>query len=537
MRSVLVALAFAFGCGNSGLSGPGETCLHGSDCASGICLNNNCVAGDGGDLALADLAMPPDNAVPTDIAPTDIAQPPADIAQPPNDIAQPPADIAQPPNDIAQPPLDFAVGATCFDNVQNGSETDVDCGGTCAPCAVGRMCLHASDCLSSLCVNNVCTQPTAPPDLAGVDIGPPPAYPSFEPPSTWSAGTSPLYVAVGDFDGNGSADVAAINSGSNDISILIGDGNGSLGAAINTPVPSSSGSYYGIVAADFSGDKKSDVVVTHTSMASGNGVESYFVGKGNGMLAAPTEQSACNLNGCYNFTGITGADLNGDGRPDVLTCGNANNSGTGFSAVIAFDDATNGTLQPAKISALASGTTNTSLVVAADFDGDKVLDAVSVEQTSQGARLALGAGDGTFGAATLFSLPTTQGNTSAIAAADVNNDGHADLIVGSLAINVLLGKGTGTFKAPLASSGGGQTLGIAVADFNHDGKLDLAVTNYNEGTVSVLVGRGDGTFATLSLLCPSHPFGIATADFNGDNKPDIVVADTTGIDLFLNTTP
>ena len=50
--------------------------------------------------------------------------------------------------------------ATCGDSVQNGEETDVDCGGACEPCADGAACLGAADCQSAMCINNICAVPT-----------------------------------------------------------------------------------------------------------------------------------------------------------------------------------------------------------------------------------------------------------------------------------------------------------------------------------------------------------------------------------------
>ena len=75
-------------------------------------------------------------------------------------------------------------------------------------------------------------------------------------------------------------------------------------------------------------------------------------------------------------------------------------------------------------------------------------------------------------------------------------------------------------------------MSVIVADFNNDTRLDIVVTNQNDNDVSVLLGHGNGTFASLisfSLAFGSNPFLVATGDLDNDRKLDIVVANE-GID-------
>jgi hypothetical protein len=65
---------------------------------------------------------------------------------------------------------------------------------------------------------------------------------------------------------------------------------------------------------------------------------------------------------------------------------------------------------------------------------------------------------------------------------------------------------------------------VAVADFNRDGILDLAVANYGSGTVSILLGNGDGSFSTaLNYLAGPGPSWVAVGDLNRDGLPDLAV--------------
>jgi hypothetical protein len=89
---------------------------------------------------------------------------------------------------------------------------------------------------------------------------------------------------------------------------------------------------------------------------------------------------------------------------------------------------------------------------------------------------------------------------ASVAVADVNGDGKPDLLVankGSGTVSVLLGNGDGTFQPAVSyGSGGSFTYSLALGDVNGDGKLDLVVANAGSNTVGVLLGHGDGTFAT-----------------------------------------
>ena len=125
------------------------------------------------------------------------------------------------------------------------------------------------------------------------------------------------------------------------------------------------------------------------------------------------------------------------------------------------------------------------------------------------------------------------GPVASVAVADVNGDGHLDLVVaypGEGSVGVLLGKGDGTFQPVVKyNSGGSGAISVAVADVNGDGKPDIVVLNAfdTEGTVGVLLGNGDGTFqppATYDTGEYSIPQAVAVGDLNGDGHPDIAVA-------------
>jgi hypothetical protein len=127
------------------------------------------------------------------------------------------------------------------------------------------------------------------------------------------------------------------------------------------------------------------------------------------------------------------------------------------------------------------------------------------------------------------------GNTpTGIARGDFNGDGKLDLAVANSASNtvsIALGKGNGTFTNGKALTTTMSPSAVAVGDFNGDGKQDLAVTlqsstNTNPGSVAVFLGNGDGTFTAVATLpqTGAGPVAIATADLHQDGRPDLVTA-------------
>jgi Bacterial type II and III secretion system protein/FG-GAP-like repeat len=128
-----------------------------------------------------------------------------------------------------------------------------------------------------------------------------------------------------------------------------------------------------------------------------------------------------------------------------------------------------------------------------------------------------------------------------IAVADFNEDGHPDLAVLNQAdhsVSILLGNGDGTFQSQTVVSlpPGSNPTAVVAADFNGDKHLDLAVADQTTDKVSILLGNGDGTFQPethFDLPAGSGPSALVTADFNGDSIPDLALADAAANNIVV----
>jgi len=173
-------------------------------------------------------------------------------------------------------------------------------------------------------------------------------------------------------------------------------------------------------------------------------------------------------------------------------------------------------------------------VEAGDFNGDGILDLAVAEYRDQSVSVLLGDGTGRFGPPRGFPI---NGGTQALAIADMNLDGRADLVVPTYSgsVDVLLGDGTGGFFAPRGYSSGAAT-SIATADFNGDGRPDVAVNVFNQAAVYVLLGDGLGGLALpFSLHTGNLANQVIAPDLNRDGRPDLAVATGSGgVTVILN---
>lgn len=380
----------------------------------------------------------------------------------------------------------------------------------------------------------------------------------FAPAKTYPVGTFGYYpptVAVGDFDGDGKLDIAVANSGSGNVSILLGNGDGTFQAAVNFDAGAGPQE---IATGDFNGDHKLDLAVLLVGDATNGPGFSVLLGNGDGTFQGP---HFLPLEGMA--AGMAVVDFNLDTKSDVaITITNINQQ---IMSLLVFISAGDGTFESPKNLTLPIGEGS---LATGDFNKDGKPDLVM--DGPGGYNILLGNGDGTFQPPSAV-LVASNFSGGGVQVADLNHDGASDLITYSIDfehsqdpegfrslsahLSVFLGNGDGTFQTEqvlatasssksnvFAPAVGDAVSPAAIGDFDGDGNLDLLFLRKKylvfsfTASGNMMLGKGDGTFSQPSTVNISFS-PSAVADLNGDNLYDLLSFQGDSVAVSLNTSP
>ena len=331
--------------------------------------------------------------------------------------------------------------------------------------------------------------------------------------------TSPLPIATGDFNNDGKADVVVQLSGTNQLEVFLGKGDGTFQAPKTVSVTLPAGYYLAsapIVAADFNQDGNIDLAV----VASSSGTcctNTVYVLEGNGAGSFSNPQEIYADTGSRVIDGVVVGDFDGDGKPDIALTDDGVMQGSYFGTALVVLYGSGGFTFD-KTTAYTVSNDGQLIITAGDLNGDGKTDLFGVVRSTTEQIAIFYAGSSRTFDSYFMDLPGAYGDPS---------DPY--------------------FPQPLAPA-------MAMADFNGDGRMDLALAGYADNSsvpeiVYLLAGANPGEFTvqTSSLEnLGSEPWysNPVVADENHDTKPDLIInqassnaATSSTIVTWLNGTP
>jgi len=335
----------------------------------------------------------------------------------------------------------------------------------------------------------------------------------------------PFSIEVADLNSDKRNDLVIANGDDSSAAILLGSGKGNFIGAKGSPFAAGC-TPNDIAIADINKDAKLDLIFAnhdrkHLTVLAGDGKGGF----------SPLQGSPFAVEVKPHTHGVAVADFNADGFPDMLTDSWGDNR-----LAILFGNSRHQFNGPVKY--LDVGKHPYQRARVADLNKDGKPDIVTTNLDSDNSTILLGLGNGSFKEAA--GSPFACGNSPfGVAIGDVNGDGNLDLAVinsptitssntGHDGLTVLLGNGKGGFKtmpgSPFAT--GTSPSRVAVGDLNGDGIADIAVANYRSGNVSIYLMNINGVAAIYIIPTGNEADGIAIADLDGDGKNDIAVGNS-----------
>jgi hypothetical protein len=362
-----------------------------------------------------------------------------------------------------------------------------------------------------------------------------------------ATGTGPIFVTVGDVNGDGKLDLTVANFNSDNVSVLV-----------NTTVPGAAAPSFAakqdfatgeaplfVALGDLNGDGKLDLAVANLNVST----VSVLLNTTNPGASTPGFAAKQDVDTGPNPRSVTVGDLNGDGKPDLAVA----NVGSNNVSVLLNTTASGAAASSfATKQDFATGTAPLSVTLG-DLNRDGKLDLAVANINSNSVSVLLnttapGAATPSFAAKQDFA---TGDSPESVTLGDLNGDGKLDLVVANLISTVSIlfnttasGAATPSFAAKQDFATGDGPRSVSIGDLNVDGKLDLAVVNFNSNTVTVLLnttvpGAATPSFSAIHAFPTGiRPISVSAGDLNGDGKLDLALVNliSNSVSVLLNTT-